>query len=97
MAQVRISVFYPAGEGETFDHDYYRDVHIPLCQKLWEPTDVRIDRGVVGPNEAAVHMIFPSREALDAALASESAAQITGDVKNYTTISPVIQISDVVL
>ncbi|KPM52762.1 hypothetical protein CcI49_25550 [Frankia sp. CcI49] len=97
MPQARLSVFYPAGADETFDHDYYRDVHIPLCEKLWKPADVRVDRGASGPHVAAVHITFSSREALDTALASEATAQITGDVKNYTTIVPVLQISDVVV
>jgi uncharacterized protein (TIGR02118 family) len=96
VPQARLSVFYPAGDGETFDHDYYRDTHIPLCQRLWAPSGVSIDRGNVGPYVAAVHFTFPNRAALDAALASPESAQITGDVKNYTTISPVVQISDVV-
>ena len=33
MALVRMSVYYPKGENERFDHDYYRDTHMPLVAK----------------------------------------------------------------
>ena len=32
---IRLSVFYPSTEGATFDHDYYRNKHVPLCLKTW--------------------------------------------------------------
>ena len=44
MAQVRMSVYYPQGENEQFDHDYYRDVHIPLCQQTWQPVNTAVDQ-----------------------------------------------------
>ena len=91
---IRFSVFYPETEGATFDHDYYRDSHIPLCQKTWNPDSVEVDKGVNGPNVAAVHLKFASLEAMGAAMAVEGTAAIQADVANYTTIAPVIQISE---
>ena len=96
MAQVRMSVYYPRGEGEQFDHDYYRDVHIPLCQKTWQPAKTEIERGLNGPFVASVHFTFASREAMDAALAGDGTAAIMADVQNYTTITPQMQVSEVV-
>ena len=32
---IRLSVLYPATEGATFDHDYYRDHHVPLAASAW--------------------------------------------------------------
>ena len=32
---IRLSVMYPATEGATFDHDYYRNQHVPLAMKTW--------------------------------------------------------------
>ena len=96
MAQVRMSVYYPQGENESFDHDYYRDTHIPLCQQTWSPLNTEIDRGLNGPFVAAVHFTFPSREAMDQAMAGEGSAALTADVPNYTTITPQMQISEVV-
>ena len=28
---IRLSVLYPVTEGATFDHDYYREKHVPLA------------------------------------------------------------------
>ena len=96
MTQVRLSVYYPQGEDERFDHDYYRDVHIPMCQKTWQPAKTEVDRGVHGPFVAAVHFTFASREAMDQAMASEGTAAVQADVPNYTSITPQMQVSEVV-
>jgi uncharacterized protein (TIGR02118 family) len=91
---VRFSVFYPDSEGTTFDHEYYRSSHVPLCSDTWHPARVEIDRGVDGPNVAAVHFIFDTAEDLQAALTSDGTAAIMADVANYTTIVPVTQVSE---
>ena len=64
----------------TFDHEYYRTKHVPLCADTWKPARVEIDRGVDGPYVAAVHFLFDSADAFQAALASEGTAAITADV-----------------
>jgi uncharacterized protein (TIGR02118 family) len=91
---VRFSVFYPDGEGSTFDHEYYRSAHVPLCQETWHPVRVEIDRGVDGPHVAAVHFFFDTADDLQAALASEGTAAIVADVANYTTIVSFTQVSE---
>ena len=93
---IRVSVFYPKTEGASFDHDYYREKHVPLCVKTWGLKGAEIDKGLDGPNEAAVHFKFDSMEALGAAMSSPGMADIMGDVANYTTIQPVLQTSEVV-
>jgi uncharacterized protein (TIGR02118 family) len=93
---IRLSVLYPSSDGATFDHDYYRDSHVPLCVSTWNPASVEIDRGVSGPYVAAVHFMFDSKDALDAAFASEGMGAISADVANYTTITPVLQTSEIV-
>jgi uncharacterized protein (TIGR02118 family) len=93
---IRLSVLYPSGDGSTFDHDYYRDHHIPLVRSTWNPASTEIDRGVDGPNVAAVHFTFPDRDAMNAAMAAEGTAAVMADVGNYTNIAPVLQISEVV-
>ena len=92
---IRFSVFYPATDGATFDHDYYRDSHVPLAAKTWKPSSVEIDSGVSGPYVASVHFTFESLEALHAALAAVDSAVVTADVANYTTITPVSQTSEI--
>lgn len=93
---IRFSVLYPAGDDATFDHDYYRNTHIPLCQRTWEPVATTIEKGVDGPYVAAVHFTFESPEAMQAAIARDGMDAIRADVANYTNIEPVLQTSEVV-
>lgn len=93
---IRVSVYYPASEGATFDYDYYRDKHVPLCVQTWGLPGAEIDKGVDGPYVAAVHFRFDSLEAVQAAMGSADIGKIMADVANYTTITPVIQTSEIV-
>jgi uncharacterized protein (TIGR02118 family) len=93
---IRLSVLYPTTEGATFDHDYYRDRHVPLAVKTWGLDGAEIDRGVSGPYVAAVHFQFASQDALNAAMSSEGTGAVLADVPNYTSIQPVIQTSEIV-
>ena len=93
---IRLSVYYPTTEGATFDHDYYRDKHVPLAVKTWGLDGAEIDKGVDGPHVAAVHFKFDSLEAMGAAMASEGTGDVLADVSNYTTITPVLQTSEIV-
>ena len=71
---IRLSVFYPSSEGATFDHEYYREKHVPLCVTTWGLDGAEIDKGVDGPYVAAVHFKFESQDALQAAMASKAQA-----------------------
>jgi uncharacterized protein (TIGR02118 family) len=93
---IRLSVFYPKSDGATFDHDYYRDKHVPLALKTWGMSDAEIDRGLDGPYVAAVHFKFESQEALAAAMTAPGTPEVMADVANYTNITPVMQTSEVV-
>jgi len=93
---IRLSVLYPATDGATFDHDYYRDEHVPLACRVWGLDGADIDKGVVGPYVAAVHFRFESMEAMQQAMAVDGMADVINDVANYTTIVPVQQISEIV-
>lgn len=92
---IRLSVLYPATDGARFDHDYYRDQHVPLCERTWNvPSE--IDRGIDGPYVAAVHLTFESVDALHAAMASPGTGDVLADVANYTDINPVMQTSEII-
>jgi len=93
---IRMSVLYPTAEGRVFDHDYYRDRHVPLALRTWGLERAEIDKGVDGPYVAAVHFRFGSLEAMAAALSAEGSAEVTADVANYTNITPVVQVSEIV-
>jgi uncharacterized protein (TIGR02118 family) len=93
---IRLSVFYPSSEGSTFDHDYYREKHVPLAIRAWGLTTADIDKGVDGPYVAAVHFEFDSVEAIQAAMAAEATGEVLADVANYTNITPVLQTSEII-
>ena len=93
---IRLSVFYPSSEGSTFDHDYYREKHVPLAVRAWGLTTADIDKGVDGPYVAAVHFEFDSVEAIQAAMAAEATGEVLADVANYTNITPVLQTSEII-
>ena len=93
---IRLSVFYPTTEGASFDHDYYRNQHVPLAVKTWGLDGAEIDKGVDGPYVAAVHFKFESPEALGAAMTNAGTGDILADVANYTSIAPVMQTSEIV-
>jgi len=93
---IRMSVLYPTTEDYVFDHDYYRDRHVPLALQTWGLEQAEIDRGIDGPYVAAVHFRFDSLDAISAALSGQGSAQVTADVANYTNITPVVQISEIV-
>ena len=94
---IRVTVNYPTSEGSTFDHDYYKATHVPLCLSTWTAAQsASIDKGVNGPNAAAAHFTFESMEAFGAAMGSEGTAAVMADVANYTNITPVMQISEII-
>ncbi len=93
---IRLSVFYPSTEGATFDHDYYREKHVPLAVKTWGLDGAEIDKGINGPYVAGVHFQFESLEALGAAMGNAGTADVLADVPNYTTITPVMQTSEII-
>jgi uncharacterized protein (TIGR02118 family) len=93
---IRLSVLYPETEGASFDHDYYRDSHVPLAVTTWGLDGAEIDKGVSGPYVAAVHFTFASMDALTEAMGAPGTADIIADVPNYTTITPVQQLSEIV-
>lgn len=93
---IRLTVYYPKADGATFDHDYYRDNHVPLAVKTWGLAGAEIDKGIDGPNVAAVHFRFDSMEAVTAAMTNPGTGAVLADVANYTSISPVLQTSEIV-
>jgi uncharacterized protein (TIGR02118 family) len=96
LQMIRLSVLYPTTEGATFDHDYYRDHHVPLAVRTWGLDSAEIDKGIDGPYVAAVHFTFESLDAMQTAMGAPSTGDVIADVANYTTISPVMQTSEIV-
>ncbi|HYD75187.1 EthD family reductase [Ramlibacter sp.] len=102
---IKFNVLYPYSEGMRFDHAYYRDKHMPMVAALLGEAcrGYTVDRGLAGgapgappPFAAACSVFADSAEQLQAALAPH-AAEIMGDISNYTDAKPVIWISDAVV
>jgi uncharacterized protein (TIGR02118 family) len=104
---VKVTILYPNTKGSRFDLAYYVDKHMPLSIELlskhpgWR--GVSVEHGVSGgaPGSDATyialcHFLFDSAESFMAAFTPHAAA-LQGDVPNYTDVTPVIQISEVVI
>ena len=102
---IKLSVMYPNKPGARFDHVYYRDKHMLLMKARLGAACLfyTVDKGVAGggPGEPApyvgmCHVYFDSVESFQGAFGPH-AQEIMGDVPNYTDLSPVIQVSEVVV
>lgn len=100
---IRVSVMYPAKDGATFDDSYYFDKHFKLCQSRLTPEGMvscQFDKGVADgaggkpPFVAVAHMVFKSVGDFQKAMGKHG-KDIMGDVKNYTTIAPTVQINEI--
>lgn len=101
---IKVSVMYPNAPGATFNHDYYRDTHMPLvASRMGDALKYyTVDKALAGGTPdaepsflAAGHLFCDSVEAFQAAFGPH-AEEIMGDIPNYTAIAPVIQINEVV-
>ncbi len=102
---IKVSVMYPHKPGARFDHDYYRDKHMPLLKaRMGDACKYyTVDKGVAGgtPGSAPTyvgmcHIFSDSIETFQTAFAPH-AKEILGDIPNYTDLTPVMQISEVVV
>jgi len=102
---IKVSVMYPNTPGARFDHDYYRDQHMPMIGRLmgaamkYYTLEKGLAGGAPGTPPAYVgmcHLICDSVEAFRAAFGPH-AQQIHADVVNYTDLTSVMQISEVVV
>ena len=93
---IKVTVLYPTADGSTFDHDYFRDTHVPMALKAWGLPSAEILKGLNGPYTTLVHFTFDSMDAVNAAFAAPDTGAVMADVANYTNITPVLQTSEVV-
>lgn len=102
---IKLSVMYPYLPDARFDHDYYRDVHLPMLKKRMGEHLLyyTIEKGLggVAPGTppayiALCHLYCASVETLMAGVGPH-AAEFGADVVNFTDIVSVQQISEVVV
>jgi uncharacterized protein (TIGR02118 family) len=102
---IKVSVMYPNRPGAQFDHDYYRDKHLPLIKRRMGAAlkYYTVDKGLAGatPNVPATyvamcHLVCDTLEAYNSAFGPH-AREISGDIRNFTDVTPVVQVSEVVV
>lgn len=102
---IKVSIMYPAGEGKTFDMEYYETKHMPMVAGYLGENLVKytIEKGLSSgiPNQplpyAAIGIFYvKSLDDYQAAIAPNRDA-IRADIANYTNIAPVILVSELVV
>lgn len=99
----KVTILYPNGEGKSFDMSYYEEKHMPMVAgyigdnlQFYE-----IDKGIAGrtandsiPFLAVGYFYIRDVAEYNKAIAANRET-IIGDIKNYTNIQPIVQISEV--
>ena len=99
----KVSVMYPNQKAARFDFHYYQTTHMDLVKKHLKPfglikTDV--EKGISGGGDQAApyicigNLYFESRDGYDMGIA-EAGPMLRGDISNFTDITPIRQISEI--
>src|SRR5436190_19858424 len=101
---IKISVMYPFAEGKTFNMEYYETKHMPMVAGFLGSNLVKytIEKGVASgiPNQPLPFMAIgtfyvKSLSDYQAAIGPKREG-IRADFQNYTNITPIILVSEVV-
>jgi uncharacterized protein (TIGR02118 family) len=90
----KLVVTYPAQPGATFDRDYYVKVHLPLAERHFGPAGMTGGEALfplAGADAAFLCvgiLTFRDAAALGAAMAAPGAAEVMGDIPNFTNVQP---------
>lgn len=99
----KVAILYPNGEGKTFDMDYYEKNHMPMMAGLLGKNlkFYEIDKGIAGrtPTDKVPFVTMGYFYIIDVAEYNKAIIQnkdaIINDIKKYTNIQPIIQISEI--
>ncbi|MGD0721325.1 MAG: EthD family reductase [Roseiarcus sp.] len=100
---IRVSVFYPSSGPESFDAGYYFANHYKLVTDRLGPeglVSAQFDKGLADgaggkpPFHAVAHLVFHSVNDFQKAMGVHG-KEIMGDVPNYTSITPLIQVNEI--
>lgn len=101
---IKVSVMYPYAEGKTFNMEYYETKHMPMVAALLGSNLVKytIEKGLASgiPNQALPFMAIgtfyvKSLSEYQAAI-GPNRDSIRADFPNYTNVTPIILVSEVV-
>ncbi len=94
-----VTVMYPNGDDVKFNIDYYMTTHIPMVSRLLN-ANIEVCKAVPTPAGPAAPYLYTARirvnslEEFRAAMAQHG-AQIMGDIPNYSSAQPTIQIDEI--
>jgi uncharacterized protein (TIGR02118 family) len=100
---VKITVLHPNKSGSRFDVEYYLNFHMPMSSKLLgsaiKSVSVEIGRNGVTPDDPPPFSAICgfTCETIEDFLTAFNpvAAELQGDIPNYTDVTPIIQVSDI--
>jgi uncharacterized protein (TIGR02118 family) len=99
----KVSVMYPNQAGARFDIDYYRTRHMQLVRTHMQPHGLvrtEVLKGLSGtagqpaPYICIGNLYFETAEGYEKGIAA-SAGALRADIPNFTDVSPVRQISEI--
>lgn len=98
-----VTITYPKTNESSFDTDYYRNTHLPLCARLladfgYRGMVLRENQGS-GPgsgdlNYASLDILFENADQMQAGL-DKNDGELAADVGNYTNVEPQMVFSEV--
>jgi uncharacterized protein (TIGR02118 family) len=101
---IKVSVMYPFAEGKTFDMEYYETKHMPMVAGYLGANLVKytIEKGLASglPNQplpyVAIGTFYVKSLSDYQAAVGPNRETIRADFANYTTVTPIILVSEVV-
>lgn len=98
----KVSVMYPYEKDGKFDFDYYRTKHMELVHQNLKPFGLiktEVNKGISGgdtppPYICIGHLYFQSRDGYEKGIA-QCGSILRGDIPNFTNLTPVRMISEV--
>lgn len=99
-----VLVMYPLKPESRFDAEYYLKKHMPMVRARWTPFGLQeaiVLKGAPGADGKPplypyiAELRFGSQRQLQDALAQHG-KEVMGDVPNYTDVSPVLQVNEVI-
>lgn len=100
---IRVSVLYPNSSEAKFDHEYYAGSHLDLVKARLGSALVSSESnkglggaapGAPAPFIAVGHLVFNTLEDFQGSF-GQHAAELMGDIPNFTNVEPEVQISEI--
>ena len=99
----KVSVMYPNHAGAEFNFDYYKTTHMELVRQHLKPFGLLktgVDRGISSGGDQPApyicigHLFFETADGYDKGIAAAGSI-LRGDIANFTNVTPIRQISEI--